>query len=367
VRHSPYPQSGICDIRLRYHQDQDRGISIRGHALNVLPACSVLLGVGGLIAITIIAYWPTWGALWRPHGYFVCLLAMWLLYDGRYRITAAPVRPSPWALILLIPCALIALLSGRSGIHSLQLLMLPITVLVAVWAAMGPIITRLVAVPIAFLYFAAPAWNDLLSPPLRALTVHAVGVLAPLIGLPIAMQGNFIAFPNGLTFEVTPECSGVSFLVQGLAIAMLLGELEQAPCRRRLLLLASMALVTVATNWVRVLLIIGIGYATDMQSTLATGHHVAFGYVLFVAVLAVFIWLATRRPLHDPVELKPSEAFPVWRPRFAYAATLATLVVMPALVAILDPAPAEGVSQSLGNSATEGVKAAVAAESELSS
>jgi exosortase len=266
----------------------------------------------------------------------VTFLALCLLYSARHRVASAPIKPQPWALLFLIPCSIVALLLWRSGIEALQLLMLPLLLLLAVLAAFGFAVTRAVAVPIAFLYFAVPAWNVLLTAPMQSLTVWVTRTLTPLLGLPAGFQGNLISFQNGITFEVTTGCSGVAFLVQGLAIAMLLGELEQARLGRRLKLLGSMVLVALVANWIRVLVIIELGYSSGMHSTLATSNHVAFGYFLFVLALGAYVWVATRGPLPEPVASSVNDN-PGWRPSAAYALVLIVLGAVPSLVAVVTP------------------------------
>jgi exosortase len=335
---SHYPV-GVGDLR---HQRRiTSGLSlgerrIRKYALNDsrIPS-SIVLGVGGLIATAIVAYWPAWSALWRPHGYFVSLLALCLLYSARHRVASASIKPLPWALLLLIPCSITAVFFWRSGIQTLQLLMLPPLILLAVLAAFGSAVTRAIAGPVAFLYFAVPAWNVILTAPMQELTVAVTRILTHAIGLPAIFHGNLISFQNGITFEVTAGCSGASFLVQGLAVAMLLCGLEQAPRGRRLRLLGSMVLVALIANWLRVLLIIELGYSSGMRSTLATTHHVAFGYILFVLVLAAYVWGATRQPSAEPAgETSARRNAPTWRPSGAYALVLVVLASIPALVAV---------------------------------
>lgn len=297
---------------------------------------SVILGVAGLIATALLAYWPVWAALHRPHGYLVGCLALWMLYDARHRVGAASARTHPMGLLLLVPCGIAAVLAWRSGVEELQLVMLPVLILMAVFAAFGLAVTRLVALPVGFMWFAVPAWNILLGPPMQALTAWVTKLLVPLMGLPASFHGYTVDFQNGISFVVTPACGGVSFLVQGLAIVTLLGELEQASLARRLKLLGAMMLVALMSNWIRVLLIIKLGYATDMRSSLATTDHVAFGYALFVLALVLFVTIASR---HDVARV-PADAlrWPVsvpWRPDRAYAAILVVLALVPALLVVV--------------------------------
>ena len=272
---------------------------------------TVLVGV--LVAVGVLASWPGAAALWRywidepslgGHGFLVAALAVWLLVRARDRTDSEPVQAAPWALLLLVPCSVAALVFWKAGLQALQLLMLPAVIWLAVLAAFGSAVARSVLVPIGYLYFAMPAWN-ILSVPLQELTVHAAGLVAPLVGLPARVSGTSFAFPNGARFVVTLACSGVGFLAQALAVAVLLGELEEAKFARRAGLFISMAFLALVTNWVRVLLLLAIGYSSGMDNVIVSQRHLEFGYVLFVIVLVAFVWAATRQTLPEPAARTP--------------------------------------------------------------
>ena len=303
--------------------------------------------VGVLVGLAIIAYWPASHALWRywidqpylgGHGTLVAALALWLLFRARSRIEAAPVRPEPWALLLLVTCSVATLVFWRAGVQSLHVLMLPAIIWLAVLAGFGAPVARAVAVPIGYLYFAMPAWN-VLSVPLQELTVRVVAHLAPVIGLPTTVSGAVFSFPNGARFVVTLACSGVGFLAQALAVAALLGELEEAAVGRRLRLLGSMALVALATNWIRVLLLLLIGYLGGMNNVIVAHYHLEFGYVLFVIVLVTFVWFATRRAPPEPDAIVPAGT----RTQMpgGFVAAVVALVGGPLLVALWTPTVAD--------------------------
>ncbi len=305
-----------------------------------MPAQATLYLIAGLALFTAAVYRSTTTALWRywieepylgGHGPLVAALALWLLYRVRGRVAVAPVAPIPWALLPLVLCSIASLVFWRAGIQGLQLWMLPALVLIATFAAFGGAVTRIVFVPIAYLYFAMPAWNVLTSP-LQNLTLHMVGLIGPIVGLPVTLSGTLIIFPDGTAFEVTPACSGVGFLVQGLAVATLIGELEYGAWARRIRLLGVMFIIALATNWLRVLLLVGLGYSSGMRNVLASTDHLQFGYVLFAAVLILFAW-ATARGM--PPRQEPVAAAAVSRPRLNwYAASLGALAIAPLLVGI---------------------------------
>lgn len=300
--------------------------------------------IGGLVVFVIFSYWSSSWALWRywvdepylgGHGRLVAGLSCWLILRVRAQIAAAPVQPLPVGLMAVLVCSVVLLVCWRAGIQALQLWMLPSLILAASLAAFGTTVTRLIFVPVAYLYFAMPAWN-VLTVTLQNLTLNVVGLIAPLVGVPAVVSGTLVTFSDGTVFEVTPACSGVGFLVQGLAVGALIGELDSASISRRIRLLAIIGLVSLATNWVRVLLLLELGYSSGMRNVLASSEHLQFGYVLFVVVLVLFAWIATGR------RKAPSEtALPVRyeAPRLGwYLAALGTLAIAPLLVAF-GPAP----------------------------
>jgi EpsI family protein len=301
------------------------------------------LGILALIVVALVAYWPSTSGLWHywtddlvfgGHGLLVAGLALWLLWRARARIAAAPVRREPRALPLLIFCSLASLIFWKASIEELQFLMLPALVLLGILSAFGPHVIRSIAVPVCFLYFAMPVWN-LLAGPLQSLTLVVVRLVAPVIGVPAAVSGSFIYLPEDMKFNVGLVCSGSGFLVQGLAVAALLGELEEASWGRRLRLMGSMAIVAVVTNWIRVLAIVQIGYSSGMRHVLVTRHHLLFGCVLFMVVLVAFVWVARQRALPDAPQATVHTLRSTPPAAGAYAAALCALAAPPVLAHVL--------------------------------
>lgn len=324
---------------------------IRTKTLNESPATQrTFLLVVALVVATAIVYWPSVAALWRywiylpslgGHGSLVVVLAAWMLLRSKDRINSAPNRPAVWALLPLVLCSIAWLIFWKAGIQSLHLVLLPVLVFLAVLAAFGGAVARAVAVPAAYLYFSMPAWN-LLSVPLQDLTVRVVALLAPPFGLPALVSGSQISFPTGATFVVTVACSGIAFLVQGLAVATLLGELERASVGRRVMLLAGMAVVALIANWVRVLLLLEIGYSRGMDNVLVAQYHLEFGYVLFVIVLIAFVWIAARAPLptRNPSKLSPVNHPTTHLMTGAYVAAFVALTMGPLAALLFSRQPA---------------------------
>jgi len=293
----------------------------------------------GLLALAALTYWPSSQALWNfwsndntggAHGFLVVPLAAWLLYRARYRLAAVPVRPSRFACLLLVISSVAWLVFWRAGIQELHILTLPVLMGLSVYAALGWQAALTVAFPIGYLYFAVPAWGIFIGP-LENLTTVAVGFLAPLIGIPAHTEGNLVLIPGGI-IEIARGCSGGAFLTVGLAVAALLGELENASLRRRVVLLAVMGAMAVSSNWIRVLVIVEAGYATHMRHALITKDHFVFGWILFTCMLVSFVWLLARRSNSAPPtsssrgETSPRRLVPT------YVAAVVALVAVPLVV-----------------------------------
>ena len=262
-----------------------------------------------LVAVALLAYWPSAIALWsfwelNPYvggdGPLVAAISLALIWRSRHALAATPLEPSRAGAAWLLVCSLLWVIFWRAAIQELHMLLLPLIFLLVVLAAFGRGAARICAFPLAYLYFAEPTWHVLIAS-MQGLTIRAVGVLAPVLGMPVRIAGNLLYLPPNITFEVTALCSGVNYLAVGLAVAALIGELQGASLRRRAALLAFMGVLSVASNWVRVLLIIAAGYTGGMDSWLVTRGHVLFGWAVFAVVMLAFAWAVRRDVTAEPV------------------------------------------------------------------
>ena len=326
VRHTlPGPSSMMCRALGRKSKNamQELGSTLRNTLLSV-----------GLIAIAAMVYWPSSAALWHywtndnfggMHGLIILPLALWLLYLSRQRLAVVRIEPSLPAGVALVSCSVVWLIFWRAGIQELHLLLLPLLMALAVFAALGFQAARAVAFPIAYLYFAVPAW-EVLAAPLQTITVRVTGMVAPLLGIPVQIRGDLVLLPNVGVFAIERACSGVNFFCVGLAVAALLGELEQARMWRRVLLLAAMAVLAQVANWIRVLTIIDAGYTTNMRHALVSEGHYFFGWSLFAVVMVAFVWTLARP--YQPPALEGATG-PSRVRVTGYALTVLALAVLP--------------------------------------
>jgi EpsI family protein len=309
-----------------------------------------------LAVLVTLVYWPSPAVYyeeWRDfvnitytHGWLVLAVCVALVVWSRREIAVTPIRFWPLALLPLVGCILAWLACYRASIEDLEVTIFPAIFWLAVTAAFGLRMGLLLAFPVAFFYFAVPSWSQLANP-LQELTVFALRGFFWLTGPPVLISGDTIHIPNG-TFVIEEGCSGLHFMIVGLAVAALHGELRRDPWRVRTAQLALMAILALLANWVRVYTIIEAGYLTDMRSYLVSVSHYWFGWGVFAVALVLFFGLTTLfgpaappEPPHDPPVQPVAPGPPT-----ALAGLAATVLVLAALPAVswglrtLRPAPA---------------------------
>jgi exosortase len=259
-----------------------------------------LVLIAGLACTVALVCWPSsvifadkWAdtvGLGYTHGWLVLGICAALVWRSRREVAAAPRQRAAWAFVFLAAAMLGWLMSYRASIETVELPLVPVIFWLALAAAVGWAAARAVLFPAAFFCFAVPIWDPTL---LRLLTVQAVHGMLRVTGPPAAFAGDVIRIPNG-TFVIEEGCSGVHFMIVGLAVAALYGELERDPWRLRLRQLAFIAVLSAIANWIRVYTVIEAGYLTNMQSYLVRVSHYGFGWCVFAVALIIFFWLAPR-------------------------------------------------------------------------
>ena len=285
--------------------------------MQVAPSLRLWL-IAMLACVVALVYWPSSVFLYQrwsdtaattyTHGWLILLVCVALTIRARRELAAAPTQPAPLAHLALAGAILAWLVCYRASIESLEVALLPVIFWLAATAAFGWAVGRLLLFPVAYLYFALPIWYPT---PLQDLTVLAMHGLLTITGPAALFTGDVIHIPNG-TFRIEEGCSGLHFMIVGLAVAALYGEQQRDPWRIRAWQLALMAALAVLANWVRVYTVIEAGYLTDMQSYLVRVSHYGFGWAVFAATLVVFFWLVTRFgpdtvPAAAPVVSSPAD------------------------------------------------------------
>lgn len=258
-----------------------------------------------VVALTLVLYWPTvasllpqwgdFGNLTYAHGYLIVAIGAWMLWRRRHTLGAQPFSPSWLGCAAVVLASVAWLVVFRAGIQLAHQLLLPIIAWLAVLSVCGRRVASQCLVPLAYVYFAIPVW-DQINGILQAATVVAARVTLQAVGIPAYFEGNFVHIPEG-TFEIAGGCSGLHFFIVALAIAGLYGELHRDTFRMRMALLFTAGATAIVGNGIRVFSIILAGHLTDMQHYLVRVDHYYFGWGVFAVVMMLFFLLARRLPL----------------------------------------------------------------------
>lgn len=166
--------------------------------------------------------------------------------------------------------------------------------------------------PVGLLIFAIPVW-DYLTTPLMGLSTIVVTNMLQLVELTAFIDGNVIQLPYG-TIIIADGCSGLRYFTVALALASYLILTSDISTRKALFIVAISISLGLIINWIRIFLLVIIGYETKMESELIADHEM-FGWFLFVIVLIPVIYFARSIPVHsykktsDVFELRASRVF----------------------------------------------------------
>ncbi len=152
-------------------------------------------------------------------------------------------------------------------------------------------IWRILFFPLSFFIFAIPIW-DLLNPILVNLTSVAVSSAVEPLRLVVYIEENIIEMPFG-TLVIADSCSGLRYLIVGLAIAVYALKDSHLPFLTKVKMVILAFILSIIANWVRVFALVLIAYYSDMESSLVVDHD-GFGIVLFFVLFLPFFPLLTK-------------------------------------------------------------------------
>ncbi len=225
-----------------------------------LPALFVSL-------VWIVAwYWSTGGAMVRiwarsdtfVHGFVVPPIVLWLIWRQRSQLALLTPRPSWWTLAPLALAGFGWLLGELAAVNALSQFALTTLLVLTVPAVIGMRITRAVAFPLSFLFFAVPI-GEFVMPQLMEWTADFTISALRASGIPVYREGLNFVIPSG-SWSVVEACSGVRYLIASLMVGTLYAYLSYRSPRRRVIFMGFAILVPIVANWLRAYMIVMIGH-----------------------------------------------------------------------------------------------------------
>ncbi|KPQ01380.1 exosortase [Marinobacter sp. HL-58] len=225
------------------------------------------------------------------HGLLLLLVSAVLIVRTVKREAPTPGFYPLW----LVPFALALIAYGLGDIlrvQALQQLMVIPLFLGALAILLGWGQVKAFILPVGLLFFTVPIW-DFLSWPLQLITVEIDQLLLGLFDIEFEVEGVFVYLIGVGAFEVAHGCSGLRYLLVGQSLASLYGELNFRRLQSRVLFFLIAVLFALMANWIRVFVIIYMGYETDMQTSLIEDHD-SFGWWVFAATLVPLFFIGRK-------------------------------------------------------------------------
>src|SRR5688572_5516195 len=297
-------------------------------ALTVIALVLLTFGACWPSTLSLMASWEDTVGRTYTHGYVVVVLALWMIWRDRMSWATAPARPFLPAVALLFAGALGWLVAYRAGLQIVHQAALPAFAASAVLVMFGWRTLRALAFPLAWLYLAIPIW-DAVRPLLNWISVMAVRLLLRIADIPAYFVNNTFEIPSG-TFAIADGCSGLHFFVVALTISLLYGEINRDNLRTRVKLVLFALLLAMATNWLRIFIIVLAGHLTDMQHQLVVNEHYSFGWYMFAGMMVLYFLVVRRWPAASETPIGPPTPTGDAIPRHGAIAAAIGLAIAPA-------------------------------------
>ncbi|WP_062059461.1 exosortase/archaeosortase family protein [Cellvibrio sp. OA-2007] len=279
--------------------------------LTAAPIFAAIFVVSLLYLSSLMTLWQKW-VLWDQdlaHAIPTIGVMLVLLVRSNYAIKDTHPTNLLYGLLLVATagCSLAWYLFESLSISLPAYLLLTATLCLFIGAALSPS-AMLGTLPIlGLLLFTIPIWSELTGV-LVELSTLVVGKMVKLSNLTVLIDGSSLFIPSG-TIHIADGCSGIRYLIISLLMGYILILINQYRLRTAIITLFAAGALGLFANWLRIYLLVLIGYNTDMQSSLMHDHE-TFGWILFACLLIPAIYFAPiNRPPNKIINISKRPGF----------------------------------------------------------
>ena len=228
------------------------------------------------------------------HGYFIPVIAGYMIYWRREEFTKYVFSPSNWGIIF-VGLGLLQLLIAKIGTeYFLQRTSMIIVLFGIALFLFGKSITKKLSFPLIYLIFMIPIpaiiWNSFAFP-MQLFASSITETVIRAFGIPVYREGNIINLAE-TTLEVVDACSGLRSLTSMLALSAAISYFSNLPIARKWIIFLSAVPIAIFVNIVR--LTATAALASRYGSEVAQGFlHDFSGWLTFVVGLAMLLGINT--------------------------------------------------------------------------
>ena len=223
------------------------------------------------------------------HGFFVPVVAGYIIWQRRAALAAERPQPSYWGLVLLVWGAVQMMLGTLGAELFLARTAFLISLVGAIWFLLGTKILRMLAFPLSLLLFMIPIPAIVYSRitlPLQIFASRVAENILGLIGIPVLRDGNVLELASQ-KLSVAEACSGIRSLLSLSFLSLIYAYFFDAKVWMRWALLGATIPIAIAANAARVSL---TGILSEIRTDLAQGFfHMLEGWVLFLIALTLLV------------------------------------------------------------------------------
>lgn len=250
---------------------------------------------------------------------FVPILVAIILWIQRRELAAAPVRPNPWGLALILVASVLYWTGFKADTRYLGFAATQVLVAGLVIWFLGFGFFRVVGFAWLFLVFTwpIPPLEDALAFPLRLMTARATATVLNGVGLDCVRYGTAVVSSGGgaegarFALDVEQPCSGIRSLFSLMMISAFFGFLSLRGALPRILLFAASIPLAMLGNLVRMLMLAlgsvwwGAGFAVGTNDD-PSFYHTFSGFVVFAVALGGLFLLSNLLERLEPRVASPS-------------------------------------------------------------
>lgn len=223
------------------------------------------------------------------HGYFVPIVAGWIVWQRRDELAALQLKPNWWGLLLVFygNAQVIAATLGMEGF--LERTGLVITLIGIVFTLGGTELLRRLFFPLALLFFMIPIPAVIyyrITFPLQFVASKLATDVLSLIGVPVLREGNILELPNQ-RLSVVEACSGIRSLLSLTFLSLVYGYFFEERKWVRAVLFVGAVPIAILANGGRVSV---TGIMSQIRPELAEGFfHESTGWVIFMIAIVILV------------------------------------------------------------------------------
>jgi exosortase len=254
-------------------------------------------GIAWFGVLLVACYAPVLRALVRQwnndpdmgHGFFVPLIALYIVWQHREELAAIAPEPNWWGLVVVALGGL-QLVLGTLGAELFTTRMsFVVTLIGVVWTLGGNVMLRKLAFPLFLLFFMLPIPAVIYSAAtfkLQILASQLADGALTVLNIPVLREGNVLELPNQ-RLSVVDACSGIRSLLSLTFLSLVYGYFFERKTWVRVVLFFSTIPIAIVANASRVTI---TGVITQVKPELAEGFfHEAEGWVIFMVALVILI------------------------------------------------------------------------------